>query len=44
MLENNINIDLRKMGLGGTDWINLSQNGDQRRALVNTTPIESFRF
>jgi hypothetical protein len=32
----NIKIDLRKIGWNGMDWIDLAQNGDQWRALVNT--------
>jgi hypothetical protein len=31
----NISMDLRKRGLGGTDWIDLAQDRDQWRALVN---------
>jgi hypothetical protein len=33
---NNIKIDLREIGWDGVDWINLAQNRDQWRALVNT--------
>jgi hypothetical protein len=33
---NNIKMDLRKIGWGGTDWIDLTQDRDQWRALVNT--------
>jgi hypothetical protein len=33
--EDNITIDLRKRGWGGIDWINLAQDRDQWRALVN---------
>jgi hypothetical protein len=33
---NNIKIYLREIGWNGMDWINLDQNGDQWRALVNT--------
>jgi hypothetical protein len=29
-------MDLRKIGLGGMDWIDLAQDSDQWRALVNT--------
>jgi hypothetical protein len=29
-------MDLREIGWGGMDWIHLSQNRDQWRALVNT--------
>jgi hypothetical protein len=32
----NIRMDLRKVGRGGTDWIDLAQDRDQWRALVNT--------
>jgi hypothetical protein len=32
----NIKIDLREIGWVGMDWINLAQNRDQWRALVNT--------
>jgi hypothetical protein len=28
-------MDLREIGWGGMGWINLAQNMDQRRALVN---------
>jgi hypothetical protein len=31
----NIKTDLREIGLGGLDWINLAQDRDQWRALVN---------
>jgi hypothetical protein len=34
--ENNIRMDLREIGWGGMDWIHLSQDMDQWRALVNT--------
>jgi hypothetical protein len=33
--ENTIKMDLREMGWGGMDWINLAQDRDQWRALVN---------
>jgi hypothetical protein len=29
-------MDLREIGWGGMDWIDLAQDGDQWRALVNT--------
>jgi hypothetical protein len=34
-------MDLRKISWGGVDWIHLSQDGDQRRALVNM--VMNFR-
>jgi hypothetical protein len=34
--EDNIKMDLRKVGWGGMDWIGLAQDRDQWRALVNT--------
>jgi hypothetical protein len=33
----NIKMDLREIGWGGMDWIDLAQDRDQRRALVNMT-------
>jgi hypothetical protein len=33
---NGVNIDLREIGWGGMDWIDLAQDRDQRRAFVNT--------
>jgi hypothetical protein len=33
---NKIKIDLREIGWDGMDWIDLAQDRDQRRALVNT--------
>jgi hypothetical protein len=32
----NIKIDLREIGSDGVDWIDLAQDRDQWRALVNT--------
>jgi hypothetical protein len=32
----NIKMELRVIGLGGMDWIDLAQDRDQWRALVNT--------
>jgi hypothetical protein len=37
----NINIDLREIGWDGMDWINLAQDRDQWRALMNT--VMKFR-
>jgi hypothetical protein len=36
MWEDNIRMDLRDIGWGGMDWVNLPQDRDQWRALVNT--------
>jgi hypothetical protein len=33
--EDNIKIDLRQIGWGGMDWINLAEDRDQWQALVN---------
>jgi hypothetical protein len=34
--EDNIKMDLREVGWGGADWIDLSQDRDRWRALVYT--------
>jgi hypothetical protein len=34
--EDNIRMDLREIGWGGMDWINLAQDRDEWRASVNT--------
>jgi hypothetical protein len=34
--EDNVRMDLREIGLGGMDWIDLAQDRDQWRALMNT--------
>jgi hypothetical protein len=36
MWVDNIEIDLREIGWHGMDWIDLAQDRDQWRALVNT--------
>jgi hypothetical protein len=36
--ERNIQKDLREIGWGGMDWIDLSQHRDQWRALVKRNP------
>jgi hypothetical protein len=34
--EDNIKMDLREIGFGDVDWIDLAQDRDRWRALVNT--------
>jgi hypothetical protein len=34
--EDNIKMDLRAIGWGSINWINLAQDRDQRRSLVST--------
>jgi hypothetical protein len=34
-LEDNIELDLQEMGCGGINWIELAQDGDRWRALLN---------
>jgi hypothetical protein len=38
---NNIKMNLREIGWDGMDWIDLTQDRDQRRALVNA--VMNFR-
>jgi hypothetical protein len=35
MWEDNISMDLQEVGCGGMDWIDLTQDSDRCRALVN---------
>ena len=41
MGENNIKINLQEVGWGGMDWINLAQDRDRRRVVVNA--VVEFR-
>jgi hypothetical protein len=34
--EDNIKMDIKEIGLGCIDWIDLTQDGDQSRAFLNT--------
>jgi hypothetical protein len=34
--EGNIKMDLKEIGFGAVDWIDLAQDRDRRRALLNT--------
>jgi len=33
--ENNVKVDFQEVRCGGTDWIDLAQDRDRRRVLVN---------
>jgi hypothetical protein len=39
--EDNIKMDLQKVGCGGMDWIDLAEDTDRWRALVN--PVMNLR-
>jgi hypothetical protein len=38
----NIKVDLREIRLGGVDWIDMAQDREQWRALVNTGSIKCW--
>jgi hypothetical protein len=41
--EDKTKMDLREIGWGGMEWINVTQDRDQWRALVTTVMILRFR-
>jgi hypothetical protein len=42
--EDNNKMDVREIGSDGMDWIDLAQDRDQWRALVNTVPYNVGKF
>ena len=42
--EENIKMDIQEVGCEGTDWIDLTQDRDRWRALVNTCYINCGEF
>jgi hypothetical protein len=41
MWVDNIKMDLREIGWGGMDWIDVAQGSSHWRALVNTVSLEN---